>query len=42
VDLLTFQKKIEAYTEVITAELLGTKILIKDVPQLICPKCKKS
>lgn len=42
VDLLTFQKKIEAYTKVITAELLGTKILIKDVPQLICPKCKKA
>lgn len=42
IDLLNFQKKVEVYTEVITEELLGTKIVIKDVPQLICPKCKKA
>lgn len=42
VDLLNFQKKIEDYTKVISEELLATKIVIKDVPQLICPKCKKA
>ncbi|AZA55582.1 type IA DNA topoisomerase [Chryseobacterium sp. G0201] len=40
-DLSNFQKRIEAYTSVITNELLQTKIIREDLPDLICPKCKK-
>lgn len=40
-DLSNFQKRIEAYTSVITNELLQTKIIREELPDLICPKCKK-
>ncbi|MCX8530844.1 type IA DNA topoisomerase [Chryseobacterium luquanense] len=40
-DLLNFQRRIEAYTSVITDELLQTKIIREELPDLICPKCKK-
>lgn len=40
-DLSNFQKRIEAYTSDITNELLQIKIVREDLPDLICPKCKK-
>lgn len=41
IDLSNFQKKIEGYTSAITNELLLIKIVREDLPDLICPKCKK-
>ncbi|MFC5872309.1 DNA topoisomerase-3 [Chryseobacterium arachidis] len=35
-----FQKRIEAYTSLITKELLQSAIVRSDLPKLICPKCK--
>lgn len=40
-DLSNFQKRIEVYTSDITNELLQIKIVREDLPDLICPKCKK-
>lgn len=40
-DLSNFQKRIEDYTLAITNELLQTNIVKEDLPDLICPKCKK-
>ena len=40
-DLSNFQKRIEDYTSDITNELLKIKIVREDLPDLICPKCKK-
>jgi DNA topoisomerase-3 len=36
----TFRKAIEVYTRQITAELLGTKIVVNDENTCLCPKCK--
>lgn len=35
-----FQKEMEAYASTITNELLQTTIVIKNLPNLICPKCR--
>ena len=35
-----FQKEMEAYASTITNELLQTTIAIKNLPNLICPKCR--
>lgn len=40
-DLSEFQKSIEAYTSEITNELFNLNITRDDLPDLICPKCKK-
>lgn len=40
-DAGTFQKEMETYTSVITAELLQTSINQSTGPELMCPKCKK-
>jgi DNA topoisomerase-3 len=41
VDAGTFQKKIETYATTITHEMLQTPIAKINLPDLICPKCKK-
>jgi DNA topoisomerase-3 len=41
VDADAFQKEIETYAASITDELLNTSIAQINLPQLICPKCKK-
>lgn len=41
VDAGTFQKKIETYATTITHEILQTSIAKTNLPDLICPKCKK-
>jgi DNA topoisomerase-3 len=40
-DAGTFQKKIETYATTITHEMLQTPIAKINLPDLICPKCKK-
>lgn len=40
-DAEVFQKKMEAYTTCITHELLQNSIEKTNLPNLICPKCKK-
>lgn len=40
-DLSNFQKRIEDYTSAITNQLLLIEIVREDLPNLICPKCKK-
>ena len=39
-DVNSFQKEIEAYTISMTQELLNTSVIIKNLPVLICPKCR--
>lgn len=41
VDAYVFQKKMEDYAASITHELLQTSITRENLPELICPKCKK-
>jgi len=40
-DANSFQKEMEMYASTITNELLQTSIPQNNLPQLICPKCKK-
>jgi DNA topoisomerase-3 len=40
-DAETFQKEMETYALAITSELLQTSIAQENLPQLVCPKCKK-
>lgn len=40
-DAYVFQKKMEDYAASITHELLQTSISRENLPELICPKCKK-
>jgi len=40
-DPLVFQNEMETFTASLTDELLRTSILQQDLPQLLCPKCRK-
>ncbi|PWN64193.1 type IA DNA topoisomerase [Chryseobacterium viscerum] len=40
-DAGTFQKEMEIYSASITQELLDTSIVGANLPELVCPKCKK-
>jgi DNA topoisomerase-3 len=41
VDAAVFHKEMEIYTTSITNELLQTSIVKENLPELVCPKCKK-